>query len=466
MSKLEKIFKSHFYILFVVSVAFLIWSYRYFVPSDKIIGLTFNSMFLLTIPLVIILSFFKTTIYTAPLLISCLFFIGFTDNDISTIDVALSGIINIILIVTGYVIHFIRFKPKFKLKHLGLGLLLASISYVIPLFYTPINNVSILLVFLVPFYLVTYLFYANTIQKNELNYLMRTFIYVSLMLTFQLISLMSNGFSNFTFLYDKTAFQKIFLDSLGWGNVNDLTIQLVLMSASIIYLLKKYKNIVPWLYLGWIGFWIILSDSRGSIVTISLFALGVVIYTIFKGRKHQKINLAISVFILGIFIYVFKDLVSYIFESFFSTIDFDNPNDMLTGRLTLWFDPEFGALTVFKRYPIFGSGWNTPHWFLSEQNRITVYHSTFYQVLATGGVIGILILIFHFYEVIKLFIKKKQFIAVKAFMFTYLLTQLHGLMDNTQYMIHYSVVTLIAFAVIDNAEGSDIEIGVLGDVKN
>ncbi|WP_035368742.1 O-antigen ligase family protein [Acholeplasma hippikon] len=421
-------------------------------------------MFLFSIPLVVILVLFKSTIATAPLLISCLFIIGF-DADISTIDSALSGILNVILIVIGFIVHFIRFKPKFKLKSLGLGLLLASVSYIIPLIYTPVNEVSILLVFLVPFYLVTYLFYANTIDKNELNYLMRFFLYTSIMLSFQLIALMSDGFKDFKFLHDLAAFQQLHVDSPAWGNVNDLTIQLVLMSSCMIFYLKKYKNILPWLYLGWMGFWIIISDSRGSIVTITLYAIGVAIYVLFKGRRHQRINLLITIILTGIFMYVFRDLVTMVYRSFMDTINFDDPNGMLTGRLTLWFDPEYGAVTVFKRYPIFGSGWNTPHWFLNEQNRITIYHSTFFQVLATGGLVGILILIYHFYEVGKLFVRKRRFIAVKAFLFTYLLTQFHGLIDNTQYMIHYSLVTLIAFAVIDNANLTDIEIGVLGDAS-
>lgn len=464
MKLAEKFLRSHLYLILIMVVSFTIWSSRYFMELEKVTSFSFNIFFLLTIPLFLLLITFKNTIYTVPIILVALFTLGIPSMDISTLDVAFVGILNIILVIIGFLIHFIRFKPAFKLKSLGLSLALASISFMIPLIYTPFSSLSLLLVCLVPFYLIVYLFYANTIKTNEVNYLMRTFIYISLMLSLQLISLMSEGFTDFRFLHDINEFKTLFVDSPLWGNVNDLTIQLVLMASSVFYLLKKYKHIFPWLYLGWIGFWIIISDSRGSIVTISLFALGVVIYTLIKGKKHQKINLALTVLILGLFLFVFKDLVKMVFDSFFGTIDFDNPDGMLTGRITLWFDKNFGAVTVFKTYPIFGSGWNTPHWFLYDQNRITIYHSTFFQVLATGGVVGILILIYHFYELSKIFIKNHSTI-VNGFLFAYLLTQLHGLMDNTQYMIHYSIVTFITFAVIENKNNNVMEVGLLDHVK-
>lgn len=78
-----------------------------------------------------------------------------------------------------------------------------------------------------------------------------------------------------------------------------------------------------------------------------------------------------------------------------------------------------------------------------------------FQVLATGGVVGIGALIYQFVCIGRIFIKNIRFKAVSAFLLTYVLSQLHGLLDNTQYMIHFSVITYITFAVFDNLGNKD-----------
>src|SRR5690606_30688379 len=125
----------------------------------------------------------------------------------------------------------------------------------------------------------------------QVHYLMRVFALLGIMLSLQLFSGWLYGLS----LYEGDNVLRDFLiifptDFLpGWSNINDLTILLVLFSSSIIYYLHKYpKSIFPWLLLGWIGFWIYISDSRGSIVTITISALGCFIYAIFKRDKRSE----------------------------------------------------------------------------------------------------------------------------------------------------------------------------------
>ena len=460
--KIERFLQGHIYPALIVLISFVIWTFRFYVSEDMIISTTLYSMFLLTFPLFVILVFFKNTTYTIPILLSIIFSIGITKIDIDSIHEAWQVFIHLALVFIGMAFHLINYRVKIKLHSLGISFIFVILYFVIPLIYTPINEVSLLLSSLGFIYAYIYLFYANTIKGNQVHYLMRVFALLGIMLSLQLFSGWLYGLS----LYEGDNVLKDFLiifptDFLpGWSNINDLTILLVLFSSSIIYYLHKYpKSIFPWLLLGWIGFWIYISDSRGSIVTITISALGCFIYAIFKRDKRQLINLVISLLLVGFIMILLSNIVKEVWNSFFSTIDMDDPNGMLTGRITLWWDHEHSAWSEFLRYPIFGKSWYTESYILnSNENRLTVYHSTFFHVLATGGIFGILVLIFHFFQIGTLFKKHIKHKAVAAFLFTYILTQLHGLIDNTQYFVFYSIVTYVSFAVFDHISDETLEV--------
>lgn len=454
--KIENFLSGHIYPILVIAVSLLIWSYRYFIPEASLMSISFYSLFLLSLPFLFISIFFKNTVYTIPIIFGMVFSLGVTGMGLDTFDIAVVGFLNVLLIILGMVIHLIRFKPSFKLKTLGVSLILISISFILPEFSKPFIPVGVMLSLLGVLYLFIYLYYANTIKGNQLHYLMRTFMLTGIMLTLQIVMMWFDGFlawEGTDFILD---FMKMFNlgsgSDPGWGNMNDLTIHVVLFASSTIYYLYKYpKKLFPWLYLAFSAFWIYLSNARGSMVTISILGAGAIIYAIFKRNKRQLINLLVTALISTIVVIIFLPSVEQIWTSFFDTIDFADPNSMLTGRLTLWFKHEDSAWLSFLRNPVLGTGWYNQLWILGEtQARITIYHSTIFQVLATGGIFGMGVLIYHFVCIGRIFKKNMRFKAVSAFLFTYLLSQIHGLIDNTQYMIHFSVVTYITFALFDN----------------
>src|SRR5690554_2370240 len=445
----------------MVSVSLMIWSFRYYIPSEHLIGVSFFGLFLLSIPFFLISFFYENTIYTVPIIFGMVFSLGIPDMGLDTFDLALIGFLNIFLVVAGMILHVIKFKPSLRLKTLGVSLILVSISFILPEFSKLFIPVGFMLSLLGVFYLVVYLYYANTIKGNQLHYLMRVFMLTGLLLAAQLIFMWYDGFlvwEGTDFIMDFMSMFNLGSGSVpGWGNINDLTIHLVLFSASVIYYLYKYPTkLFPWLYLAFSAFWIYVSNARGSMVTVSVLGLGAVVYAVFKRNKRQLINLMVTAIIAGIVILVFLPTVQQIWDSFFSTIDFDNPDSMLSGRLTLWFYHEDSAWLSFLKHPVVGTGWYNQIWILGEaENRITIYHSTLFQVLATGGLVGIGALIYQFICIGRIFIKNIRFKAVSAFLLTYVLSQLHGLLDNTQYMIHFSVITYITFAVFDNLGNED-----------
>ncbi|SKC51205.1 Lipid A core - O-antigen ligase and related enzymes [Acholeplasma oculi] len=453
---IENILKGHIYPILILSISFMIWTYRYFIGADDILNVTFYSLFLLTIPFLLISIFYKNTVYTIPILFGFVFCIGVVDMGLGSFDASVVGFLNVLLVLIGIVIHLIKYKVKIKLKTIGLSLVLAAISFILPELFKPFSLVGSMLGILGFFYLFIFLYYANTIEGNQLHYLMRVFAITGLMLTFQMVSMWVHGFT----LWEGTDLIKDFIEIFprgkesfpGWGNINDLTIHLVLFSCIVIYYLHKYpKSIFPWLYLGFIAFWIYISNARGSMVTITLSALACVIYAFFKRDKRQMINLLISFLLVVLILVIFEPLVTQVMDSFFNTINFDEPDTMLTGRISLWITHEKSAWNIFLKNPLIGSGWYNDLFILSpDENRITVYHSTFFHVLATGGIFGIIVLIYHFIKVYQLFKTHLVYKAVSAFFITYLISQFHGLLDNTQYMVHFSIITYIAFAVIEN----------------
>jgi O-antigen ligase len=454
--KIEQLLGGHLYPVAMVAISLLIWSYRYTLPAENVLAFSFYSLFLLSIPFFLVSIFYKNTVYTLPIFFGAVFSLGAQDMGLHTFDMALVGFLNVFLIIAAMIAHVIIYKTKFKLKSLGLSLILVSISFILPEFSKPFLPVGTMLASLGVFYLIIYLYYANTIEGNQLQYLMRTFMLLGLFLTTQLVLMWYDGFlvyeGNDIILDFIRMFNLGTGSQTGWGNMNDLTIHLVLFSASVIYYLYRYPTkIFPWLYLAFIAFWIYVSNARGSMITVSILGLGTIIYAIFKRNKRQLLNLIITVFIGSIVVYIFYPTIEQIWTSFIETINFDDPDSMLTGRITLWFNHENSAWVSFLKNPVVGTGWYNQLWILGEQqNRITIYHSTIFQVLATTGLFGFFVLIYQFVCIGRLFVKNIRFKAVSAFMLTYLLSQIHGLVDNTQYMVHFSIITYIVFAVFDN----------------
>ena len=178
-------------------------------------------------------------------LLAILFTLGMTGMNIDSIKSSLLGFMSGFLMLGSIIFHLIYYKVKFKLKSLGISLILISISFLIPLLYTPFNEVSLLLSSLGLIYLVVYLFYANTISANQINKLVRYLGFIALLLSLQLFLIWINGLLKWENGNIIENFLTIFNSSTtdpGWGNINDLTIHLVLSSVVFIFYIEKYPK--------------------------------------------------------------------------------------------------------------------------------------------------------------------------------------------------------------------------------
>src|SRR5690606_25935690 len=112
------------------------------------------------------------------------------------------------------------------------------------------------------------------------------------------------------------------VDLPAWGNMNDFTMHIVLSCTAGCYHMRKYpKNLLPWLVLGWVAIWIMISFSKGSMVTIVIVFLGAVIYAIFKRDKHQIMNLGIIFVIIAVIILLNLPIVTQLIEDYKESVD-------------------------------------------------------------------------------------------------------------------------------------------------
>src|SRR5690606_20391057 len=112
----------------------------------------------------------------------------------------------------------------------------------------------------------------------------------------------------------------------------------------------------------------------------------------------------------------------------------DDLDQFSSSRITLYKH----AVELFKQYPIFGAGWESMT-DIGNPNRIQVFHSTLFHTMAVMGSFGLIALVVYFYQTYRLMIEKRKF-EVLFIMIGVTVTQIHGLIDNTQFMLVYTFI--------------------------
>jgi O-antigen ligase len=149
--------------------------------------------------------------------------------------------------------------------------------------------------------------------------------------------------------------------------------------------------------------------------------------------------------IIGIIFFTNQDALMRWWEIFLESLG-DDINDFSTGRIAIYQQ----GLEVFKAHPLFGGGWLSLQQ-LNPGTRLFMYHSTPVQSLATMGLFGFAALLVHYFQVATFFFKKIT-LEKSLFIIGYLASQIHGLIDNVQYAVPYSLIMVIFFAIWENSE--------------
>lgn len=161
---------------------------------------------------------------------------------------------------------------------------------------------------------------------------------------------------------------------------------------------------------------IILSCCRGAILFAFMLLPFECLYTMMKteNKKLFLLSVSVSFIVFVLFILVGIDelngIVGYIFERGMNS----------SGRVEELY-PE--AVELFKSYPVFGAGWgyNVTET-LSGFPQIYFFHSTFFQMLANTGIVGIVFMVYFYlwrYSSLLPQIKKPSAVAATLAIFVF-----------------------------------------------
>lgn len=434
MYKIEKFLNSNLYLILIFSFTLISWSSYEINPQYGFNFFNMISIYILFILMTCLLIFFKNTVYILPLLLSLLFIVNKADMTFDT-TMLIFPIICVSLFLIGLILHLIRFKIHLDRKVFFWGFLLIAVGYVLPLIYLPFVIESLPVSLLGFFYFMLYVFLSNTLQSNQ-NYFFKILLGINLLLTAQVFVYIYHGFFIWT---DLSFFDRLFLGwlrNLGWGNINDVTFYITLTFPSYIYFIfKKQKSFYLFLMILPI-IAVFLTKSRGGYLGFFLILSASLIFIFIKGDKKFRKYIFGLISIPFCIILIAPQILTVLWSDL--STSFGNGFDFFTGnRIYIYTE----GLKIFRQYPFFGGGWLSINSFAFD-GRIFMFHSTIIQSLATMGLFGAIALGFHYYQIAK-YMGHSMHFEKYLFLFAYIATQMHGLIENVQYSVPYSIFLVI-----------------------
>ncbi len=451
MTQIKKLIHSTYFMIAIYIFTFISW----FLGGDTF-GIDsfspFNiyGLFLLIIILSLVLIIEKNTLYAIPVLSSFLFIISNSSITFDTLGSSTLPYIGVGLIFLSFIIHLIRFKPKFRMGGLFIGLLLITLAYLIPLLYTDHSLSSIAVSGVSIIYFIFYIFLFSTAKGNK-DYLFKLMIIISLLLVMQLGTKITRGFIDHpemnVFEVIEWGFNHNWGPNFGWANINDVAFYLTLTFPAYLYFIfKKPKHIGFWLLILVPILAVAISGSRGGVIGFIIALLLSLVTLISRGHKPHYIGLSIALICAFVVFIIGFNVFKQTWIVFRETLERGSIDSFSSNRIFIYKK----GLEIFQMHPVFGSGWTSINLVILDKPwwRLFMYHSTIIHVLATMGLFGLFALIVHYFQVFKIlynnFTLEKQLIFIG-----YVATQMHGLIDNVQFAVPYSFLIVFIFVIIE-----------------
>ena len=211
------------------------------------------------------------------------------------------------------------------------------------------------------------------------------------------------------------------------------------------FIFKKPSTYVVWLLMIFPIVAVVLSKSRGGMIGFIVMAILSILFLVSKGNKKHLTHGLVFFIVLSGLAYLGREILYMWWEFFKETLSSDL-DEFSTFRITIY---EVG-LEKFKQYPIFGAGWAS----LQDEfpgSRLFMYHSTIVQALAAMGLFGLIALLVHYYQ-IAIYMLKKITLEKYLFLIGYIASQVHGLIDNVQYAVPYSIIIVMVLALFETSQ--------------
>lgn len=388
-----------------------------------------------------ILIFTRNSIHILPFLLNSLFMISQTEWNLDLIPIYMY--LAPAVLILGMLLHAIRFKVNIFRGKFLLGIGLLSLALIVStIVNTEVYDINTVLVFNVAiFFVLLYGFFANTIKGDNLLYLIRIFVILGILISFQVLIFYLRIYlaEGSPAVHDALAHKEI---DLGWGISNFVATYLIMFISSVTYYVKKYKLHLFWIILALFEISMLLFTlSRAGILAFLATSVFLVLFMFIK-YEHKLtlfLNLIMGVLVFGGIIYFAKDYFITVIERL-ELLRLDD-----SGRIELWEE----AVGIIKTNPIFGKGLfaRSTHVGLNE---LRMFHNTILHALACFGILGGLALIVQFVSILRIFFY--QFNQEKAILLISLIgANIHGMVDNTYFMPQYMILMFVIVAVVENA---------------
>ena len=446
MNRIESFLKSNLYLILIYGLSFLGFISRNEYQSyNQYITVFF--LFLLSIMLIL----FKNTVYVVPILFAIMYGYNLKNPNLNTIDGFDFIYLIPIFLFSSIIIHIARFKPKYKVGILTKPYVWIAVAYIASIFYVNITPTYLQLSLVGFLYLIVYQFFRQTVKTDE-SYMMRLLFFASLLLVAELAFHIGLGFFNYNL--DKSLTERLSLGmsniwyngDFGWANLNEVVIQIILFFGSHFYFIVKYpKNILFWVFPLLTIFIVFMSASRGGYISLGISLLLYLVYIINTKNKWAILNMTYTLLIVGLLMYQFRAVIEIAIHTF-AQGGLDNIDFFSTSRISLYRN----ALDVYRKFPVFGGGWEALVDF-ENPDRIQVFHSTFFHTVAVMGTFGLIVLIYYFKQSFRFLLTNKS-LHKSMILIGIFASQMHGLIDNTMYMLVYTLSTLWIFSMLESID--------------
>ncbi|MBQ7641093.1 MAG: O-antigen ligase family protein [Acholeplasmatales bacterium] len=383
-----------------------------------------------------------------------LFLIFNFNNGFKVDEFPLFLIINVAIIIITLVIFMIKNRVIFNKMQSWIGFVGLAIVEFIPIFWnktiTDDNKALYVLYFANIGYFLLYALLVNGIKSKSNIYLAKSISYLLIIIPIECIykvSILAPTVDNmFTLHY-----------FIGWGMCNEASIMILVALPFSFYLITKEKNIylimieIVKIIMAIVG--VIFTFSRGGYIFLPIELLALVTLAIIFNYKRNGFKYFVTCISISLILFLIikandipefnNNVLNVVFKNGLSD----------SGRINLYKDA-FKLFNSNGLYNLFGSGIvsevrTLPTAYGIQENAVVIYHSTLFETLVIGGLIGFIFILILIKDKYSSLIKTNKHL-LSYLLVGYLVVEIYGLFDNTYHMYYYMIIMAIIMAVIDN----------------
>lgn len=396
-----------------------------------------------------------TTRDATPIIPLPLYFMFFLRN----LDVTGSLTFYLMIIPVGVclIIHFIRFPlERFNFGKLFLPLVLVSGALFMGGVLSPyVSAYAKGLLYTIPLgvvVLVVYLYFANYVAYPDDFDVKKYFATIIVMMGFMATAELFYYEYHLSVL-NSNVFER---SEIGWTNVNTIASIILLSIPCACYLAAKSELIYPHIlivFMLYVALYITSSEGSFGIAGVFLPILAFFVYKRANNQNKRRFNLFIFIGICSILLLLIGLEATDKMDKLTDLIDkFLNSGD--SGRTGLYKD----AWRIFNDYPVFGAGFGYFNDYVyststSSQLRLFNFHSTFFQVIGSMGLFGLVVYVYYFYARISILTERNSTFNLFAF-FSFLLYSSYGFIDTVEFATIPGVLTITMIVLITEFSNS------------